>query len=238
MRKLGILGGCSWTSTETYYRGLNLLAQQKQAGHGSDLLLRSFDGGAINAMIVNGDWDAAGAVFADAAQDLERSGADALLIATNTMHKIADQITASVQIPLISIIDTMVEELRKRSLKRPLLLGTNTTMRQSWYYDRLEAAGLEPVATHPILGDTLDDVIFSELQRGEVSAHGQSTARAIIEEGIADGANAVILGCTELGLLIKQGEYPIRVLDSAEVHIAAAHRFQFAATQEALEAHG
>ena len=221
MRTLGVLGGMSWESTVTYYRLLNEGVRDHLGGlHSAPLLLHSVDFAPIAAMQKSGDWQGAGEVLACAAHGLQQAGATALLLATNTMHKVAPAIEAAIDIPLLHIGDGVGQALQKDGVKRAALLGTRFTMQETFYRDRLsERFGIEVLT--PALDEQaeLDRIIFQELCLGQF----HDAARAYYLDSLAtlkaQGAEAAILGCTEIGLLLDGCESPLPLLDSAHVHV-------------------
>jgi aspartate racemase len=221
MRTIGLLGGMSWHSTATYYRVIQEETARRRGGHASaPLLLDSLDFAVVRAMQVDGDWAGAGALLADAAVRLEGAGADLLLIATNLMHKVADAVEAATAVPLLHIADAVADDAAGAT--RLGLLGTRWTMEEPFYADRLARRGIDVVVPPAHLRAALDAVIFDELTQGTVSRAG----RALVAEAVlflaAEGAQAAVLGCTELGLAIDQRDTPVRLIDSARVHALAA----------------
>lgn len=227
LRRLGLLGGMSWESTAIYYRGLNQGVRDRVGGgHSAPLLLWSCDFAEIIALQTAGRWDEAGAILADAARSLKAGGAEAIMICCNTMHEVADAITASTSVPLLHIADAAGGVLATRGVKRPLLLGTRYTMEMSFVSGRLsERYGLEVVIPAPQDRADLQRVIYDELCVGVVSAQSRAWLIDLIERQRLQGADSVILGCTELGLLVKQADLPILVCDTAEAHVAMALDF-------------
>ena len=224
---IGLIGGMSWESTAVYYRRLNQQVRDRFGGlRSADILMRSVDFEAIVALQKAGQWDQAERVLCDIARDLERAGAACLLICTNTMHKLADQVEQAVQVPLLHIADVTAEAVKAGGLQRPLLLATRYTMEQDFYLGRLrERHGLEPVV--PDAGDRaiIHDIIFDELCRGVVLDASRLRYLEIIERGRASGADSVILGCTEIGLLIGPEHTDLTVFDSTLLHADAAVDF-------------
>lgn len=222
MRTLGVLGGMSWESTVTYYQLLNRGVRERLGGlHSAPLLLHSVDFAQIAAQQKAGEWDAAGQVLADAARGLQGAGATALLLATNTMHKVAPAIEAAVDIPLLHIGDAVGQALRERGIERAALLGTRFTMQEDFYRERLDrnfgiqvqVPGAEAIAE-------IDRIIFQELCVGRFLPAAQAFYLDQLAALKARGAQAAILGCTEIGLLLEGCDSPLPLVDSAERHVA------------------
>ncbi|WP_439886515.1 aspartate/glutamate racemase family protein [Pseudomonas sp. MBLB4123] len=222
MGQLGILGGMSWESTASYYRLLNQGVRERLGGlHSASLLLHSVDFAAIAALQQRGDWDEAGRQLAVAARGLAAAGAGALLLATNTMHKVAPAIEAAVDIPLLHIGDAVGQALRRQGVQRAGLLGTRFTMQEAFYRQRLvEHFAIEVLLPEAAAMDEIDRVIFAELCRGEFTAPSRAFYLECLERLRDDGAEAAILGCTEIGLLLEGARSPLPLLDSSEVHVA------------------
>ncbi|AOE87835.1 aspartate/glutamate racemase family protein [Pseudomonas sp. TCU-HL1] len=222
MRTLGVLGGMSWESTVTYYQLLNRGVRDRLGGlHSAPLLLHSVDFAQIAAQQKAGEWDAAGRVLAEAARGLEGAGATALLLATNTMHKVAAAIEQAVDIPLLHIGDAVGQALQARGIKHAALLGTRFIMQEDFYRERLDRRfGIQVRVPDAEAMVEIDRVIFQELCVGRF----QSEARAFYLDQLAQlkagGAQAAILSCTEIGLLLEGCESPLPLVDSAERHVA------------------
>lgn len=228
MKTLGLIGGMSWESTAIYYRLLNEIVRERLGGlHSAKLLLHSFDFAEIAERQHHGDWDGAGVLLADAARKLEAGGAEGLLICTNTMHKLADQVQAAVFIPLIHIADATAVTVKGAGVRRPALLATRFTMEQDFYKGRLvEKYGLQPVVPDQAGRDMVHRVIYDELCQGIVSAPSKAAyvnevARLRRDEKI-DG---VIMGCTEITMLIGARDFDIPVFDTTRIHAEAAVNF-------------
>lgn len=221
MQTLGVLGGMSWESTVTYYRLLNEGVRDHLGGlHSAPLLLHSVDFAQIAAMQKSGDWQGAGEVLGQAAHGLQQAGAKALLLATNTMHKVAPAIEAAIDIPLLHIGDGVGQALQHDGVKRAALLGTRFTMQETFYRDRLsERFGIEVLT--PILDEQteLDRIIFQELCLGQFHDAARTYYLNSLATLKAQGAEAAILGCTEIGLLLDGCDSPLPLLDSAHVHV-------------------
>jgi aspartate racemase len=228
MKTLGLIGGMSWESTAIYYRVLNEIVRDRLGGlHSAKLLLWSFDFAEIAERQHAGDWDGAGALLVDAARRLEAGGAEGLVICTNTMHKLADAVQAAVSIPLIHIADATGRAVVKAGVKRPALLATRFTMEQDFYRGRLvDKHGLEPVVPNQAGREMVHKVIYDELCQGIVRPESKS---AYLDEvgrmRRADRVDSVIMGCTEITMLIGQGDFDIPVFDTTRIHAEAAVEF-------------
>ncbi len=221
MRTLGVLGGMSWESTATYYRLLNQGVRERLGGlHSAPLLLHSVDFAEIAALQKAGDWASAGERLAAAAQGLERAGATALLLATNTMHKVAPAIEAALRIPLLHIADAVGQALQADGVQRAALLGTRFTMQEAFYRERLsERFGIQVQVPEASVQLELDRVIFQELCCGQFNDPARNFYLEALESLRAQGAEAAILGCTEIGLLLEGCASPLPLLDSTQVHV-------------------
>ncbi|HEY1415671.1 MAG TPA: aspartate/glutamate racemase family protein [Caulobacteraceae bacterium] len=230
MKRLGLIGGMSWESTAVYYRRLNELARERLGGqHSADLVMVSFDFAPIAAMQAAGAWDAAAAQMIEAARRLEGAGAEALLICANTMHRMAEEVEAAVQVPLIHIADATAAEIRAAGVKRPLLLATRFTMEQAFYRDRLRARGVEAVIPNEAERTRLHAIIYDELIQGRIESPSRAAFVAVVERAMAeDGVDAAILGCTEFDLLVGPKDLPVPVFDTTDIHARAAMDFALA----------
>jgi aspartate racemase len=220
MRVIGLLGGMSWESTAEYYRIINEEIRRRLGRqHSARILLYSVDFEEIERLQSAGDWASAGDILAEDARRLEKGGADFLLLCTNTMHRVAPAIEAALQIPLIHIADATAERILAANSRRIGLLGTRFTMEEDFYVTRLaERHGLRVLVPPPQDRALVDRVIFAELCQGEISATSRREYVRIIEELARQGAEGVILGCTEIGLLIQPEHSPIPVYDTARIH--------------------
>jgi aspartate racemase len=230
MMMIGLIGGMSWESTAVYYRRLNEQVRARLGGlHSADILLRSVDFETIVALQMRGDWKKAGDILSGIARDLEGAGAACLLICTNTMHKLADTVQRAVSIPLLHIADVTAEAVTAAKVRRPLLLATRYTMEQEFYLARLRRRyGLEPIV--PCAEDRADvhDIIFKELCCGVVRDESRRRYVEVVARGRAAGADGVILGCTEIGLLIGPQHVDLPVFDSTLLHADTAIDFAMA----------
>jgi amino-acid racemase len=223
MKTIGLLGGMSWESTAEYYRLANELTRERLGGlHSAPLVLVSVDFAEIERLQVAGEWDEAGRLLAAQAARVEAAGADLLLLCTNTMHLVADQIEAAVSIPFLHLADATARAVRAAGLSRVGLLGTAFTMEQSFYRDRLAAHGLDVVV--PDQDDRADvhRIIYDELVLGDVREESRATYRRVIDRLVEGGADGIILGCTEIELLISADDSPVPVLPTTRLHVEAA----------------
>lgn len=223
MKTIGILGGMSAASTQIYYRELCRLTRERLGGlHSPELLIRSVDFAAIEQLQASGDWDHAGAILNAEALALERGGAGLLMLATNTMHKVADQLMRGVSIPLLHIADATASSICQNGLRRPGLMATAFTMEQTFYTDRLIAAGLVPVIPRAEDRAETHRIIYEELCRDIVSEESRTTYVEIADRLIERGADCLILGCTEVGMLLDQNNVSVPVFDTTFVHCETA----------------
>lgn len=223
MKTIGLLGGMSWESTQTYYRLMNEGVKARLGGlHSAKLVLYSVDFAEIEALQHAGDWPATSDILASAALSLQKAGADFLVIGTNTMHKVAPEIERAIGIPLLHIADATAQVLAKDGISRVGLLGTRFTMEQAFYRDRLEHAGIEVIIPEEAQRNEVHRVIYEELCQGEINPASRQTYLDITTSLSGRGAQAVILGCTEIGLLIRQADTPIPLYDTTEIHAAQA----------------
>ena len=224
MKTIGLLGGMSWESTLPYYRHINEAVRERLGGlHSARLVLYSLDFHEIEALQRQGDWAAAGTLLADAARHLESAGADFLLLCTNTMHKVADAIEAASALPLLHIADPTAAAIQAAGLQRVGLLGTRFTMEQPFYRQRLEDRhGIQVLVPDEPDRAEVHRVIYEELCRGVVSEASRQAYRQVITRLVARGAQAVILGCTEIGLLVRADDAEVPLFDTCVLHAQAA----------------
>jgi aspartate racemase len=226
MKTIGVLGGMSAESTAVYYRELNRLARERLGGlHSAELLIRSVDFAPIAALQAADRWDETGKILADAARRLEGAGADLVILATNTMHLNADAIRAAISVPFLHIGDATASALKARGVTRPLLLATRFTMEKDFYKDRLAAAGLPALVPNEADRDRLQAIIYDELCQGVVRRESVAAGLEMVARGRAAGADGVIFGCTEVGLLLSPDQIDVPVVDTAIVHCEAATEF-------------
>jgi aspartate racemase len=220
---IGMLGGMSWESSAEYYRLANELVRERLGElHSARVLLYSVDFAEIEELQAAGRWDDAGALLAAAAGRLEAAGADLLVLCTNTMHKVADRVAGAVRIPLLHIADATAAAVRAAGLDTVGLLGTAFTMEQEFYRDRLASHGLTVLVPAAEDRAMVHAVIYDELCRGIVSASSRAAYTAVIDRLAAAGARGVILGCTEIELLIGRQDSPIPVFPTTRLHVEAA----------------
>ncbi len=227
MKTLGLIGGMSWESTLLYYQLINRLVRERLGGmHSAELILWSVDFAPIAAMQTAGEWDKATAELVEAARRLEAAGAEGLVICANTMHRMADEVQAAVAVPLIHVADATAAAVKEAGATTPLLLATRYTMEQDFYRDRLALRGVEAVIPDARARAELQRIIYDELVQGVVSDAAKAALVAMIADAReAQRADVVILGCTELGLLLKSGDVDLPLVDTTEVHARAAAEF-------------
>ncbi|MCI4660792.1 MAG: aspartate/glutamate racemase family protein [Neomegalonema sp.] len=223
MKTIGILGGMSAASTQTYYHELCARTAERLGGlHSPELLIRSLDFAAIEALQAAGDWEAAGAILNREAQALERGGAELLILATNTMHKLAEPMMAGVSIPFLHIAEATARAILSRGLSRPGLIATAFTMEQDFYTGRLRAQGLRPIIPEAPDRALIHRVIYDELCKGRVQEQSRFAFEAIAARLAEAGADSLILGCTEVGMLLDQSNVGVPVFDTTLIHCEAA----------------
>jgi len=226
MRTLGLIGGMSAESTAVYYQTINRLVRERLGGlHSARLVLWSLDFAPIAELQAQDDWDATGEILAEAARRLQAAGAEAILICANTMHLNAEQVAAAVDAPLIHIADATAEALKAKGVSKALLLATRFTMEKPFYRERLEAAGLGVLTPDEADRARLHAIIFDELVVGVISAASRAAVLAMIEKGRAAGADGIVFGCTEIGLLLDVDAMPLPTVDTAVAHCEAAVDF-------------
>lgn len=230
MRTLGLIGGLSWESTSLYYQLLNRIARERLGGrHSARLVLWSLDFAPIAAMQTAGLWDEATTVMTDAARRLEGAGAEGLVICANTMHRMAEEVAAAVSIPLIHVADATATALIEAGVRRPLLLATRHTMEQPFYRDRMRRLGVESLIPSEPDRRRLDAIIYDELVVGRFKLASKQAVVEIAESAVrGEEADGVILGCTELGLIVSAEELPVPTFDTAELHARAAMEWALA----------
>lgn len=223
MKTIGILGGMSPESTATYYKTLNQLTQARLGGYASaKILLHSVNFAETHAAQVAGDWEKIGQDLADTACGLAGAGADMILLATNTMHKCAPAIEAASDLPFLHIGETCAAALIDAGKSRPVLLGTAFTMEEDFYTARLRANGLHPVIPGPAARADIHQIIFDELVHGTINQASRDRYIEIVDALAANGADSVILGCTEIGMLLNPENSPLAPFDTALIHCRAA----------------
>jgi len=222
-RVIGMLGGMSWESTAEYYRLANELVQERLGGlHSARCVVASLDFAEVEQLQVAGEWARAGELLADAAQGLESAGAELLLLCTNTMHKVADQVQAAVGIPLLHLADATADAVTGAGIDTVGLLGTAFTMEQDFYRDRLARHGLRVLVPPADDRAEVHRVIYDELCRGVVREESRQAYREVIGRLVDAGAQGVVLGCTEIELLVGQADSPVPVFPTTRLHVQAA----------------
>ena len=223
MKTIGILGGMSAASTQIYYRYLCTKTRDLLGGlHSPELLIRSVDFAVIEKFQMEGNWQAAGERLNREARLLERGGAQILLIATNTMHKLADDIVQGLNIPMIHIADATADAIKRAGLLTPALMATRFTMEQDFYLDKLNAAGLQPIVPCKSDRTATHDIIYNELCKDIVNASSRTTYENIAQRLVGNGADCLILGCTEVGMLLNADNVSVPVFDTTLIHCEAA----------------
>lgn len=225
-RTLGIIGGMSWESTESYYRLINEgIKAELGSLHSADLLIHSVNFAPIGELQAQGAWDEMGAILAHSGKRLQAAGAQGLLIATNTMHKVIDDVQAVTNLPIIHIADATAKAIQAQGLTKIALLGTQFTMTQDFYKQRLIDAGLQVLIPENDARAEVHRIIYDELCQGQFLDSSRQYYSQVIKDLANKGAEGVILGCTEIGLLIQQADSPIAVFDTTAIHAAAAVDF-------------
>lgn len=229
MRTIGLIGGMSWQSSKLYYERINQHVAERLGGaHSAQVIINSLDFAPIAKLQTEGAWKEAGAILANAAQSLERAGADVIAIGANTMHKVAAQVTASVRLPIIHIGDTLVTALRRDARSRPLLLGTRYTMEDPFMIDHLANKGIGALVPDRLDREALHAIIYDELIKGVVTDRSRDTVRAMIDRSSAREADSVVFACTEIGMLFPPTEVGVPGYDTLELHAEALVDFALA----------
>ena len=229
MKTIGLIGGMSWESTITYYQLLNEAAKDRLGGlHSAKILLYSVDFFEIEALMSRGEWDRAAELLGGIAKRLEQAGADCVLICTNTLHKVAPQVQSQITVPLLHIAEAAAEALLARGVTRVGLLGTKYTMTQEFYRDKLVARGVEVIIPEGDEIELVNRVIFDELCLGIVKDDSRAAYLSVIENLKSRGAEAILLGCMELGLIVSQEDVSLPLFDTTLIHAKAAADFALA----------
>jgi aspartate racemase len=221
---IGILGGMSSQSTIEYYRLLDERINDELGGHNAgDLLIKSVNFAEIEQYIHHNEWDAAGDYLSNAVAELEAGGADVVIMATNTMHKVAPQIADAVSVPFLHIIDATADAILNAGIDTVGVLGTETVMTDSFYRDKFADHGIDVVVPNPAACDEVDRIIFEELTKGKIRPESRDTYLEVIDELVASGADGIVLGCTEIDLLIDQSDRPdVPLFDTTALHVERA----------------
>ncbi|EAZ98287.1 aspartate/glutamate racemase family protein [Marinobacter sp. ELB17] len=219
MKTIGLIGGMSWESTQTYYRLINQKVREQLGGlHSAKLILYSVDFSEIEALQHQGDWEGAAKILVAAAQSVQSAGADFLVICTNTMHKVAPQIEQAMAIPLLHIADATAKELLNDGITSVGLLGTQFTMEQAFYRERLEQKGITVIIPNDNERAVVHRIIYDELCQGIVNPESKAWYLDVVAALAARGAQAVILGCTEISLLIQASDTQVALYDTTDIH--------------------
>ena len=230
MKTIGLIGGVSWESTAIYYDLINREMQKRLGGlHSAKIAMISVDFAELEALMRASQWDALADRLSDAARNVERAGADILLICANTMHREADRVAAAIAIPLLHICDCTAQKIKAAGFARVALLGTAYTMEQDFYKDRLRANGLDVIVPNATDRAVIHRVIFEELVLGVVKTESRAAYREIIARQVGEGAEAIILGCTEVPMLVKAEDSAVPLFDTTQLHAMAAVDFALGA---------
>jgi len=223
-KSIGIIGGMSWESSLLYYKAINEGIKQSLGGlHSARIILNSVDFATIESLQHKGDWHAAGKLMNEAALSLQRAGADIILIATNTMHKVATETMDGVNLPLLHIVDPTAEAIIRRGYSKIGLLGTGFTMSDEFYKGRMHSKfGLDVLTPNADDQATIHRIIYEELCLGKISSFSRAEYLAVMEKLVDNGAEAIILGCTEITLLVAQTDTPLPLFDTTALHAQAA----------------
>jgi aspartate racemase len=223
MKTIEMIGGMSWESTVTYYQIINEVVKKELGGlHSAKILLYSVDFAEIEKCQTNGEWDKSAEILTEAAKALEKGGASFIIICTNTMHKVVPQIQKNIKIPIIHIADVTADELKKHNIKRVALLGTKYTMTQDFYKNKLVEKNIDVLVPDERDIELINDIIYKELCMGIIKETSKIKYIEIIDRLAKRGAQGVILGCTEIGLLIQQKDVQISVFDTTLLHATSA----------------
>ena len=224
MKTIGLIGGMSWESSSEYYRLINQQIRLKLGGlHSAKIIMISLDFAEIEKLQREGKWQEAGNILISAAQKIEKGGADFLLLCTNTMHKLADEVQAKITIPLLHIADVTAQTIQQQKIRHVGLLGTKFTMEQDFYRKRLiDRFGIKVTIPDQDDRQVIHDIIYQELCLGQIQSKSRQQYKNIINKLVANGAAAIILGCTEIMLLIKPSDVSVPLFDTTEIHVKSA----------------
>ena len=226
MKTIGLIGGITWYSTLDYYRLLNEMVNEKLGGaHSAKIILNSLEFAIIRELTEKLDWDGLAKIMCTAARGIETAGAGCLLIGANTMHNIADEVQAAINIPVIHIADAVADSIQQKQLKKVALLGTRYTMQLDFYKDKLLKKGIGVII--PSAGDIefINHAIYNEFGKGLFGAETKQKFLTILDTLIGEGAQGAVFGCTEIPILLKQEDCPVPVFDTTLIHVAAAVEF-------------
>ena len=223
MKTIGLIGGMSWESTVTYYEIINRVIKEKLGGlHSGKLVLFSVDFQEIEECQAKGEWNKSAEILIEAAQSLEKAGANFIVICTNTMHKVAPDIQKNINIPILHIAEATADELDKKNIKKVALLGTKYTMEQDFYKNKIVDRGIEVIIPNDEDRAEVNRVIYEELCLGNIMSLSKKRFLDVMEKLAKEGAQGVILGCTEIGLLVQQKDTDIPLFDTAAIHAERA----------------
>ncbi|MGR6000764.1 aspartate/glutamate racemase family protein [Bacillus cereus] len=223
MKTIGLIGGMSWESTSEYYRIINEEIKERLGGlHSAKCLINSVDFEEIERCQSSGDWDGAGEILGNAAYSLQKGRADFIIICTNTMHKVVGKIKAKIDIPVLHIADATAKEIKRKDIQKVGLLGTKYTMEQDFYKSRIEENNIKVIVPSEKNRKEINKVIYTELCLGKIVSQSREYYKRVIEELVQKGAQGIILGCTEIGLLIKQENVSVPIFDTAHIHAIEA----------------
>ena len=223
MKVIGLIGGMSWESTVTYYKIINETVKERLDGlHSAKCVLYSVDFQEIEECQANGDWEKSGEILGEAAYNLEKVGADFIVICTNTVHKVINEIKEKISIPILHIAEMTAEKILERKIKNIALLGTKYTMEQNFYKEKLIEKGINVIIPDKDGIKSINDIIYEELCLGIINPESKTKYLEIIKKLEKEGAEGVILGCTEIGMLVKKGDTDIPLFDTAVIHAEQA----------------
>ena len=223
LKTIGLIGGMSWESTVTYYKIINEVIKEKLGGlHSAKCVLYSVDFQEIEECQANGNWEKSGEILGEAAYNLEKAGADFIVICTNTMHKVVNQIKEKISIPILHIAEMTAEKILEKGLKNIALLGTKYTMEQDFYKSKLIEKGINVIIPDKNDIEIINKVIYDELCLGTINSDSKKKFLEIVDKLRNKGAEGIILGCTEIGLLIKNADTDVPLFDTAIIHAEQA----------------
>lgn len=223
LKTIGLIGGMSWESTVTYYKIINETVKEKLGGlHSAKCILYSVDFQEIEECQANGNWEKSGEILGEAAYNLEKAGADFIVICTNTMHKVVNQIKEKISIPILHIAEMTAEKILEKGLKNIALLGTKYTMEQDFYKSKLIEKGINVIIPDKNDIETINEVIYDELCLGTINFNSKKKFLEIVDKLRSKGAEGIILGCTEIGLIIKNEDTDVPLFDTAIIHAEQA----------------
>ena len=223
LKTIGLIGGMSWESTVTYYKIINETVKEKLGGlHSAKCILYSVDFQEIEECQANGNWEKSGEILGEATYNLEKAGADFIVICTNTMHKVVNQIKEKISIPILHIAEMTAEKILEKGLKNIALLGTKYTMEQDFYKSKLIEKGINVIIPDKNDIEIINEVIYDELCLGTINSNSKKKFLEIVDKLRSKGAEGIILGCTEIGLLIKNADTDVPLFDTAIIHAEQA----------------